>query len=360
MTGAVPALPSVPAALERRHGDVHDALAHSVAGATPEARRVFVAVQGRLLVEALGYVQPVLARPAAPLVFPPRRGFLTRTQELRIMGAAAAFRHLDARVTMVGSGAIPAAVTGSTPLALHALLEGHLPEARETNAGMYRVTPTRWRPSASTFAHPPAEIVEDLVGEAVAVATSDAAPAFVRAGWLTFTMLSIHPFVDGNGRTSRALYLGIAGPALGLGVDWGVLEQWALARSAYVAALQAGQAVPAYSGPDLDAGPFVTFSAEASVVGAELARRRLEAIETDLAGLELAGVSPAARVACVGIRINGFTDPDDLRELGLDGPAATDAVAELIARGAVQWAPRPAARRTAERRSSSGLVVAGA
>ena len=88
---------------------------------------------------------------------------------------------------------------------LHALAESAAPtgHSRETNPGKFRTDVTRWEDQPINFAHPPAEEVSDLVDEALHVVNRADAPTCVLAAWLVFAMLSIHPFVDGNGRTSR-------------------------------------------------------------------------------------------------------------------------------------------------------------
>jgi len=354
-------VPRATADLEQRHRSAHASLAAAHRSAAADARTAFAFLQHRLLVESLAYVQPVLVRPLEQLLRPPPRAFLTRTQQLRLMGAGAAFRHLDSRVTMFRAGWVPSVVHATTPIALHALLEGSIPSGRETNAGMMRVTPTSWRPEANAFEHPPADACEQLVAEAIGVAngTGTGASAGGRAAWLTFTLLSIHPFVDGNGRTSRALFLGVAAEDLELGVDWGIVEQWSVARYHYVEALQAGQRADRYDGDLIDAAPFVEFSAEASIVGADLCRQRLEMFEAELVGLHQLGLSAAAALVLVAVRTDVFLGTDDLGPLGLHAAEIDAAIDELGARGLVSWAQRPASRRTMAATSSHGLVSPG-
>jgi hypothetical protein len=352
----VPVVPRLSDALHERYRSAHAALAAAYRSAAPEAIDAFGFLQRRLLHESLAYLQPVLSRPTDQLVFPAPRAFLTRTQELRLLGAQAAFRHLDSRVAMHRSGLIPSVVAPTTPIALHALFEGHVPSGRETNAGMTRVTPTAWRPEANSFMHPPAESCEALVGEAIDTANTDDAPAFVRAAWLTFTMLTIHPFVDGNGRTSRALYLGVASAELELGIDWGIHEQWATARYHYVEALQAGQQTERYDATAVDARPFVEFSTEASAIGADLCRRRLEMLEGELVGWQHAGLGPAAALVLMAVRLAVNASPADLAGLSLTAEQLDAAIDELRQRHLVAWSPRPSSRRTMVDPSTSGLV----
>jgi hypothetical protein len=229
----------------------------------------------RLLIEALANVQPVLVDPDHPLLFPPPRRFLTPELEQRVDGARAAFGYLDVAAAMHRMKGGPPVVTGCTPQVLNALLSGPVTE-RETNPGLLRMTPTHWMPDANPFEHAdPAELPALLEG-AVDVAANAPVPAVSRAGWLAFVMMPAHPFVDGNGRTARALFVGVSGSETGVGVDWGVLEQWGLAREAYVGALQAGQGAERYAGADIDPVPFMTFGSDTSTRGALVNTTRLE------------------------------------------------------------------------------------
>jgi len=92
---------------------------------------------------------------------------------------------------------------------------------------------------------------------------------------LAFVTMTVHPFVDGNGRTARALFLGVMGSDLPGDIDWGVLDQWHLARHDYIRALQAGQRAAHYSASDVDPAPFVRFGAISSARGAEVGAARI-------------------------------------------------------------------------------------
>ena len=343
---SVPRLPPLDAALVEQHAAAHQGLTAHYRSVDEAVRIAFRSLQHRLVVESLAYVQPVLNRPLDQLLRPPPRAFLTRTQELRLDGARAAFRHLDSRAAMLRQGAVTSVLDPTTPVVLHALLEGPTPSGRETNAGMLRATPTAWRPESNSFMHPPAGMCVDLVAEAIDLARTSTAPACVRAAWLTFTMLSIHPFVDGNGRTSRALYMAVVADELGLGVDWGIAEQWSAARFHYVDALQAGQRVEKYDGSAMDAAAFVEFSTQASIVGVELCRRRLDLIDAELEGLRNAGLSAHAAVVLNTVRTSLISSPTELSLLGFSAGDLDQAIAELVSTGRVAWQRRPASRLT--------------
>jgi hypothetical protein len=171
--------------------------------------------------------------------------------------------------------------------------------------------------------------VADLMSAAIDVATDESVPAVERAGWLTFLTMTIHPFVDGNGRTARALFLAVEGTALPGEIDWGVLDQWHLSRVAYVEALQAGQRAERYAGDAVDPGPFVRYSVRSSIRGAEVGVARVgllsEAVDT------VADLRDAIVLRTV---VDRFVSFDELFADSPDDPTATMAhIDELVARG---------------------------
>ena len=197
-------------------------------------------------------------------------------------GAEAALRYVDSALTMATMPGGRPVVQPTAPCALNALLAGPVTE-RETNAGLIRVSPTNWMPEANRFEHPPAHVVGQLLDAAISVAGETGRPAVERAGWLAFVTMTIHPFVDGNGRTARALYLATVGADIPGTIDWGVVDQWHLARAEYIRALQDGQRVERYRGEDVDAGPFVRMSAIASSRGAVVAAARTQLLSRAVA-----------------------------------------------------------------------------
>ena len=60
-------------------------------------------------------------------------------------------------------------------------------------------------PCAAIFIPPPPEFVADLVADLVAFSNEDSLPAVAQAAIAHAQFETIHPFVDGNGRTGRAL-----------------------------------------------------------------------------------------------------------------------------------------------------------
>lgn len=354
---SVPAIPEWDAELLDRHTAAHRVLGERLAASPLGVRRAFPAIQRRILVESLVNLQPVFAEAGQQLLLPPPRAFLPEPLELRMLGAQAAFGHIDSRVAMLEMGGISEVLDDTTHVALHSMFEGLQPSGRETNAGMLRVGMTAWKPEANTFVHPDPGEVSSLVAEALATARRPEIPACVRAAWLTSVMLSIHPFVDGNGRTSRALYMLVAAPALPLRIDWGIAEQWSLTRSAYISALQAGQDCERYDSARMDVGPFVDYSTRASIAGAELATRRVEVLGDMIARASEGGLSDDAALLLTVVRVWVNASPDEMARV-LPEPAVLDAaITELRSAGVAAWAPRPHSRRTILDRAEHGLVA---
>lgn len=80
----------------------------------------------------------------------------------------------------------------------------------EDHAGQIR-TEQNWiggsshNPCSAAFVPPPPEFVADLLGDLCAFCNHDSLPAVVQAAIAHAQFETIHPFVDGNGRTGRAL-----------------------------------------------------------------------------------------------------------------------------------------------------------
>jgi Fic family protein len=62
-----------------------------------------------------------------------------------------------------------------------------------------------YNPCSAAFVPPPPEYVEGLIADLVAFANEDSLPAVAQAAIAHAQFETIHPFVDGNGRTGRAL-----------------------------------------------------------------------------------------------------------------------------------------------------------
>lgn len=354
----VPPLSPAPAGLLADHENAHRSLDAAVREADehdPVVRAVFVDLARRILVESLAHLHPVLADPMSPLLVPPPRAFLADGMERRRHGAAEAFRHVDARLAMVRRGLATTVLERSSPEVLNAILQSGpgtgIADDVETNPGLVRATPTNWKPEANQFEHPPAERCRSLLEAAVDLVAEAPAPAVVRAGWLAFTLNTVHPFVDGNGRTARACALAVAAAGLPTGMDWGLLEQWNLARTDYVDALRAGQRAEAYAADAVDPMPFVVHTITTSTRGAQVSRARLGVVSALVDELRRRGTDTPATVATATVLTERFVP---LAALGgrvapwvdLDAPAAAgDEVAiRLAAAGVLAWAEVPPGR----------------
>ena len=103
------------------------------------------------------------------------------------------------------------------PVSLRLLRELHrelMYEARgnqHSNPGEFRAT-QNWiggtRPDNASFVPPPAdEILRSLSDVEIFIHTEDTIPAVIKAGLVHAQFETIHPFLDGNGRTGRMLIL---------------------------------------------------------------------------------------------------------------------------------------------------------
>lgn len=355
---SVPRIPQIDSGLVADHVVAHEEFAASFRSADAAVRDLFTIVQRRIFIESLAYLQSVLVRPIDQLLLPPPRAHLTRGQELRVRGARAAFRHLDTRISLERGGLAVSALDPSTPQALHALLEGVNPGDHETNPGMLRATTTSWQKDINPFTHPAAADCPALLAEAMEIARDTSVPGPVRAGWFMFTFLSIHPFVDGNGRTSRALYLTIASPSLPLGLDWGILEQWSLSRATYISTLQAGNQIASFDPEVMSAEPFTTYTMAASIVGARVCASRLALLGRRYEERCRLGMSADAAVLAVVIEASRGCTWDELIATGMSFARLDAAIEELHALGLMRWALRPHGRRTMDDPVAEAMYVA--
>ena len=91
---------------------------------------------------------------------------------------------------------------------IHRALMAHAPNAQV--AGVVRST-ANWiggndyNPCGAAFVPPPPEYVNELLVDLVAFCVDDGLPSLVQAAIAHAQFETIHPFVDGNGRTGRAL-----------------------------------------------------------------------------------------------------------------------------------------------------------
>jgi Fic family protein len=100
------------------------------------------------------------------------------------------------------------------PITVDLLFEVHrrlLARTRlEEHGGRFRdqqnwIGGSAYNPCSAVFVPPPPELVEDLVHDLIAFSNDDLLPAVAQAAIAHAQFETIHPFVDGNGRTGRAL-----------------------------------------------------------------------------------------------------------------------------------------------------------
>jgi Fic family protein len=105
-------------------------------------------------------------------------------------------------------------VGAGEPVTLELLLEIHrrllAGSFLERHGGRFRETQnwiggSDYHPCNAAFVPPPPELVEELVDDLLAFCNGDSLPAVAQAAIAHAQFETIHPFVDGNGRTGRAL-----------------------------------------------------------------------------------------------------------------------------------------------------------
>jgi Fic family protein len=122
--------------------------------------------------------------------------------------AAEVLNNVDAMVFAVESIGSGDAITTALLLDVHRrLLSG---TRLEEYGGMIRdqqnwIGGSSYNPCSAAFVPPPPELVEDLLVDLCAFCCSDDLPAVAQAAIAHAQFETIHPFVDGNGRTGRAL-----------------------------------------------------------------------------------------------------------------------------------------------------------
>src|SRR6266581_8788164 len=105
-------------------------------------------------------------------------------------------------------------IGGGDPITVELLLEVHrrllARTGLEEHGGGLRdqqnwIGGSAYNPCSAAFVPPPPELVEDLVDDLIAFSNDDSLPAVAQAAIAHAQFETIHPFVDGNGRTGRAL-----------------------------------------------------------------------------------------------------------------------------------------------------------
>ncbi len=140
---------------------------------------------------------------------------LLRAQAARGLGeepadltALEVLNNLDAMAWAIDTLSAKKAITSKDLLAIHArLLAG---TRLEKHGGRLRTTQnwiggSDYNPCSASFVPPPHDEVEALLDDLCAFCNGDDLPAIAQAAMAHAQFETIHPFVDGNGRTGRAL-----------------------------------------------------------------------------------------------------------------------------------------------------------
>lgn len=347
----LPVLPPVEPAVLRGWAEGHDQLAASLTSCDRVVLHQARRIMRRQFVEAIANLQPVIDDEASPFLFPPDRRFLSQPMVERMRGADVTFRHIDAAIEMSRLPDGPELLRPESPMVLNALLAGPVTE-KETNPGLVRMTTTHWASEVNSFEHAPPAVARRLLSDAIDFAGRAPAPSIARAGWLAFVMMTVHPFVDGNGRTARALFAMLSGVDNTSGPDSGALEHWNLSRSRYMAALKAGQLKDLDSGVLVDAGPFIDFAVRSSIRGAAMNATRvahLSELYESLTG------DQRDRQLLMQVLVERLVPIDDIAV----GPVSADLLARagsLVAAGQLAVQPEPVGA-ALEHVGRRGLVV---
>lgn len=279
-------------------------------------------------VSSLAAIRPSWFAGTAPPLFPAPRGYLDEDQRHRVAGARTALAHVEARLRDHANGR--RLVAPETPFVLNALAEGRRDPGPPSSPGLIRPVDTRWHVRDHPYNHPLAEDCPALLDATLEALESDhGCPPVVAGAWLAFSLLSIHPFGDGNGRTARLLYLLVSASAIPTGLDLGIAEQWVFHRHHYRRVLDQGQRVaPHFDVDRLDARPFAEATVAWSTDAAQLTSARLAALSR--AWQELAGFEEAYRAAVLAASLHRFVTPDDLPVALGDYPARLDVLLRLV------------------------------
>ncbi len=227
----------------------------------------------------LANIAPTYRGPRHKKLFPKLREFLSQYEKTRIDGVKAAFAYVDTRNTVLAKGLDVGAYLPESPYVVHALLEGQVPNPRYSNPGMARVTPVevKWDTYAGT------EAKSKFEGMFCDVLSADL-PHLVKAAYVQLITVYLHPFVDGNGRVSKLLYLLFAGSELPRGIDFNLFEVISQDKEAF----ESSQ-LDAISGVikgefNMSSNPVSIYFLEKSIEGAKLGLRRINVLHevTDL------------------------------------------------------------------------------
>ena len=123
--------------------------------------------------------------------------------------AAEILANIDAMQLAVADATETDAFTLDHILATHTALLAGAPNANEVagviRAGQNWIGGNDYNPCGATFVPPPVEHVQPLLDDLVAFCNDESLPPLMQAALAHAQFETIHPFVDGNGRSGRAL-----------------------------------------------------------------------------------------------------------------------------------------------------------
>ena len=280
------------------------------------------------LLAALGGVRPSATGLSQLPLFLTPRAFLGPRERSRIGAARAGLRHVQTLVQRVDRGFLESPLGRETPYVLHALTEGRQDNPKDTGPGLIRTTPVYGDRGASLEVGADPERCRELLDRAVEHLQGSQAPPAVRAAWLHFVVAAIHPFADGNGRTSRQLYMLLATEELGERMDWGLFELVRFRYGSMTAVLREANSFEPYDAANLDPGLFIRATLTWSSEAAQLMLRRLYAMDEMHRAVVAAGLDDVTADIALGTWLHRLTSPRDLAtSLGWDPSEGVGTVA---------------------------------
>ncbi len=182
----------------------------------------------------------------------------------------------------------------SRPITALRILEVHRRllsrSTRPQHAGLFRseqnwVGGNDFNPIGAAFVPPPHELVSDLIDDLCTFCNDDALPAVAQAAIAHAQFETIHPFVDGNGRTGRALiYMVLRRRGLAQRTPPPISLSLATQAKTYVDSLAGTRVVgpPAAALPGLNRWIAVLAAAcQRAVADAESFEQKIEALQMD-------------------------------------------------------------------------------
>jgi len=281
---ALPVIPALPSALVAQWITAHNANADALAEMPSSLAAHVQEWQSEHAMEGLSGIAASVSGAVDLPLFPSRRAFLSDHDRARLAGCRAGLDHVEVRITLTREHRVDRLLEPETPFVLHALVEGPDTTGDVSNPGLLRVNDTRFAMRQSTYSLPDPDAARQLLAAFTArlaeegnerEGTEREGTDLAVAAWAIFTFLAIHPFVDGNGRTARLLYLLLASRRL-RAPDLGALEMLTLDRQGYIAALADAYNVTEHWDPAaLDATAFTRLVATWSLRGADVYRQRI-------------------------------------------------------------------------------------